>query len=79
MIRGKIVVVRGSAAVSEDWGEFEFLSMPSPADRIMVVRDGTENYATVLSVHHYPAPVGGDAQPQAEIVAKWTGSGAKLR
>lgn len=79
MIGAKVIVVRGSASVSEDWGEFQFLTMPSPADRIMVVRDGAENYATVISVHHYPAPTGSSETPRAEIVAKWTGSGAKLR
>lgn len=77
MIASRVIVVRGS--VSEDWGEFEFLTMPSPADRIMIARDGAENYATVVSVHHYPCPLGSGDQPTAEIVAKWTGSGGKLR
>ncbi|ANY20802.1 hypothetical protein A6F68_02302 [Tsuneonella dongtanensis] len=72
-------MVRGTGAVSEDWGEFDFVALPSPADRLQVIRDGTENYATVLSVHHQPSPVGSGHPPIAEVVAKWTGSGAKLR
>lgn len=79
MIRGRLIVVRGIGDNSEDWGEYEFLTPPSPADRVMVTRDDAENYATVLSVHHYPRPVGGDDEPRIEVVAKWTGSGARLR
>ena len=79
MIKASITVLRGSKSVAEEWGEFEFLSLPSSADRIMVKRDGTENYATVISVHHYPCPVGGADEPTADVLAKWTGSGAKLR
>ena len=79
MIKGTISIVRGRASTSEDWGEFEFLALPSPADRIMVERDGTEQYATVLSVHHRPVPRGGKGKPAVEIVAKWTGSGHKMR
>lgn len=77
MIAAKVIVMRGS--VSEEWGDFEFVEMPSPADRVMVAREGVENYATVISVHHYPAATGSGVQPTAEIVAKWTGSGKKLR
>ena len=79
MIRARICVLRGTKAQQEEWGEFEFQSMPSPADRIMVRRDGMENYATVISVHHYPRTVGSNDEPSAEVLAKWTGSGAKLR
>ena len=79
MIRGKISVVRGQGNISEDWGEYDFLSAPSPADRLMVERDGVPNYATVLSVHHSPSPVGSGGEPTVEVVAKWTGSGGKLR
>ena len=77
MINGSIVLVRGNN--SEDLGAFTFGSMPSPAARIMVAHNGVENYATVISVHHYPVPAGSGEPPSAEIVAKWTGSGKKLR
>ena len=77
MNEAKLTVLRGS--VEEYWGEFEFLTMPSPADRIMVTRDGSENYATVISVHHYPVAKDSGEVPSAEIVAKWTGSAKKLR
>jgi len=79
MIFSKIVMVRGKKSVSEDWGEFEFLGFPSPGDRIMVKKDGTENYATVLAVHHYPCIFGSGDKPRAEVVAQWTGSGPRMR
>jgi hypothetical protein len=79
MICGKISVVRGKSSVSEDWGEFEFLALPSPGDRIMVNREGAENYATVLAVHHCPRSPGSKEEPSVEVVAKWTGSGQKFR
>ena len=79
MVSGNLIVVRGTGNESEDWGEFEFLALPSPADRVMVVRAGAENYATVLSVHHYPCPAGSGGEPRIEVVAKWTGSGGRLR
>jgi len=79
MICGKIIMVRGKGSISEDWGEFEFLALPSPADRIMVVREGAENYGTVLAVHHYPCVAGSGDKPSAEVVAQWTGSGPKIR
>ncbi len=79
MISGKIILVRGKESVSEDWGEFEFVSSPSPGDRIMVQRESIENYATVLAVHHYPKIAGSGETPSAEIVAKWTGSSPRIR
>lgn len=79
MICGKIVMVRGKESVSEDWGEYEFLGLPSPGDRIMVKKEGAENYATVLAVHHYPCISGSGDKPSAEIVAQWTGSGPRIR
>ena len=79
MITGRITVVRGKGAVSEDWGQFDFLALPSPSDRVMVTREGHENYATVLSVHHYPTPAGSAGEPSVEVVAQWTGSGGKIR
>jgi hypothetical protein len=79
MISGNIVVVRGKAAEAEEWGEFEFLALPSPGDRLMVERDGEENYATVLAVHHTPRPSGSNRAPTVEVVAKWTGAAARLR
>ena len=74
-----MTLVRGKAATSEDWGEHQFLALPSPGDRLMVERDGTEHYATVLAIHHAPLPAGDKGTPTVEVVAKWTGSGPKLR
>ena len=79
MVGGKLIVVRGRAGTSEEWGDFDFLAIPSLGDRIMVSREGVENYVTVLSVHHYPVTQGSGDTPTAEIVAKWTGSAPKLR
>lgn len=79
MICGNLIMVRGTGNESENWGEYEFLALPSPADRVMVVREDSENYATVLSVHHYPRTVGSSEKARIEVVAKWTGSGARLR
>ena len=79
MVRCNVSVVRAKGGESEDWGRFDFLSLPSPGDRVMIERDGAENYATVISVHHCPRPVGQDMDPTAEVVAKWTGSGHKIR
>lgn len=74
----RLLVERGSLrAQSEDWGEYRFLSMPSPGDRVAVQREGQSHYLTVLSVHHQPIPVGeaGTKEPIADVVAKWTGAG----
>lgn len=79
MVDAKILVVRGRVETSEDWGEFDFLALPSPGDRIMVSREGVANYATVLSVHHHPKIRGSGDRPSAEVVAKWTGSAPRLR
>ena len=79
MISSKLVMVRGKSGVSEEWGEFQFLALPSPGDRIIVSREEIENYGTVLAVHHYPSVCGSNEEPRAEIVAKWTGEMPKLR
>lgn len=81
MIAARLLVDRGSAPDgSEDWGAYEFLALPSPADRIMVIRDGEENFLTVLCVHHNPTlQGGGGARPTADVVTKWTGKHPKLR
>lgn len=79
MSTARIIMLRGSSSEEEDWGEWEFLSLPSAGDRIMVRRDGAENYATVLSTHHNPCAAGSGEKPSAEVVAKWTGSAPKLR
>lgn len=79
MICCNVSVLRAKGGESEDWGAFDFLSLPSPGDRIMIQREGAENYATVLSVHHCPSPAGQGEMPTAEVVAKWTGSGHKIR
>lgn len=79
MVSCQLIVVRGKGGESEDWGAFDFLALPSHGDRIMVEKDAKENFATVLSVHHYPSAAGGSAEPTAEVVAKWTGAGHKIR
>jgi hypothetical protein len=74
MARLRLLVERGALRdQSEDWGELDFLALPSPADRISVERDGQTHYLTVLCVHHQPVDPGG--APSAAVVAKWTGAG----
>jgi len=76
-VSGKLLVERGSYdAPSQDWGDFDFLGLPSPGDRIAALYDGSTHYLTVLCVHHRPVAVGksdNQGSPKAEIVAKWTG------
>lgn len=74
----RLLVERGSLrAQSEDWGEYRFLSMPSPGDRVAVPRGGQNQYLTVISIHHQPVSAGeaGSKEPLADVVAKWTGAG----
>ena len=74
MARARLLVERGSLRDrSEDWGELEFLQLPSPGDRIAARREGEVNYLTVICVHHQPVAAG-EGQPGAQVVAKWTGS-----
>ena len=80
MFVASLIVERGSTTqASQDWGQYEFLGQPSPADRIMVMHEGAENFLTVLCVHHRASPAGSGQAPTAEVVAKWTGSAPKLR
>lgn len=79
-VSGKLLVERGNYdAPSQDWGDFEFLGLPSPGDRIAALYDGSTHYLTVLCVHHRPVASAAEARsdelvsPKAEIVAKWTG------
>ncbi|WP_170005698.1 hypothetical protein [Pseudopontixanthobacter vadosimaris] len=75
-ISGKLLVERGSYnAPSQDWGEFSFLSLPSPGDRIEAQHEGGTHFLTILCVHHRPVALGKmiSDEPRAEIVAKWTG------
>ncbi|NTZ41705.1 hypothetical protein G7A66_01105 [Altererythrobacter sp. SALINAS58] len=77
-VSGKLLVERGSyGAPSQDWGEFKFLGLPSPGDRIEAQYDGGTHYLTILCVHHRPVAVAATESasdmPRAEIVAKWTG------
>jgi hypothetical protein len=74
MISARLVVERGSLRdQSEDWGEYQFLQLPAPADRVTVTRGNVTEYLTVICVHHAPK-ASGEAGPTAEVVAKWTGS-----
>lgn len=79
---GRLIVERGSIRdQSQDWGDYEFVSLPSPGDRIAAYYDGTTHYLTVICVHHRPIRLsdGEDRAtaaklPSAEVVAKWTSS-----
>ena len=79
MVVARLLVERGSRGPSDDWGMYDFLALPSPADRVMVNREEEDNYLTVLAVHHQPSVEGSPTAPTAAIVAKWTGSSPKLR
>jgi hypothetical protein len=78
MVIAELLVERGSYGdKSEQWGEFRFLGLPSPGDRIAVEHEETTHYLTVLCVHHRPvSAAASDNDPYAHVVAKWTGSGA---
>lgn len=74
MVMAQLLVERGALRdQSEDWGEFEFLALPSPGDRVKVDREEQVNYLTVICVHHAPAAPGA-GEASAQVVAKWTGS-----
>ena len=80
MFAARLLVERGSIRdLSQDWGNYAFVSSPSPGDRIAARYDGTIHYLTVISVHHKPVHLdsegeGDEASPSADVVAKWTGS-----
>lgn len=76
MAQARLLVERGSLKdQSEDWGDYRFLSLPSPGDRVTVDRGGTVNYLTVICAHHAPSPAEqSEREPSATVVAKWTGS-----
>ncbi len=75
MVSAELLVERGSYTdKSENWGNFGFLGLPSPGDRIAVAREGATHYLTVLCVHHRPTNLAdGAGEPSAHVVAKWTG------
>lgn len=78
MALAQLLVERGSLKdLSEDWGVYRFVALPSPGDRIAVPRDGESQYLTVICVHHLPiaADAGSGGEPLASVVAKWTGAG----
>jgi hypothetical protein len=76
MAKARLLVERGTLRdQSEDWGEFDFLQLPSPGDRVTVPHGNAVNYLTVICVHHQPTPLGAGAGPGAHVVAKWTGAG----
>lgn len=76
MPSGRLLVERGPIRnASEDWGEYAFVSLPSPGDRIAAQYAGTTHYLTVICVHHKPTTVGvNGAVPLADVVTKWTSS-----
>ncbi|WP_323013301.1 hypothetical protein [Devosia sp.] len=75
----RLLVERGMGRTpSQDWGEFDFLALPSPGDRIAASFDNALHHLTVISVHHKPVPIADQRpdklSPQADVVAKWTSS-----
>lgn len=70
----KLLVERGvGRAPSQDWGDYDFLALPSPGDRVAVLFEADTHHLTVISVHHSPVPVGlSTARASANVVAKWT-------
>jgi hypothetical protein len=72
----RLLVERGAIRnSSEDWGEYAFVSLPSPGDRIAAKYEGTIHYLTVICVHHKAYLLNDDAPaPAAEVVTKWTSS-----
>lgn len=81
MVASRLLVERGSLRDrSEDWGLFDFLSLPSPGDRIIAEHDGETHYLTVICVHHQPVAIKEEqarapsSGPSASIAARWTGS-----
>lgn len=76
MATARLLVERGSLKdQSEDWGDHDFVALPSPGDRIAAPRGNETHYLTVLCVHHQIVASAGAAVPSAQVVAKWTGSG----
>lgn len=83
-VRCKLLVERGNYdAPSQDWGDYEFIDLPSPGDRIAAQYEDELHYLTVLCAHHRPIAMAcGDrsrelGNPHADIVAKWTGKKEK--
>ncbi|MND52814.1 hypothetical protein D3C80_438380 [compost metagenome] len=83
MVTLNLLVQKASIdASSQNWGEFTFVSSPSPGDRIAAQHDGSIHYLTVLSVHHKPVALATSDEeknsnlPSANVVAIWTGSDA---
>lgn len=81
MFTAKLLVERGSIHdKSQDWGNYGFVSLPSPGDRIAAYYNENTHYMTVICVHHRPVPLHAEDKleladlPTAEVVAKWTSS-----
>lgn len=75
MATARLLVERGSLRDrSEDWGDQDFLALPSPGDRIAARHGDEVHYLTVICVHHQIVPAGAGESPSAQVVAKWTGS-----
>lgn len=81
MPTARLLVERGSLRdQSQDWGIYEFVSLPSPGDRIAARYENRTHYLTVICVHHKPLAMdaagkqGRGAPPAADVVAKWTGA-----
>lgn len=79
MFIATLLVERGSIHDrSQNWGDYAFVSLPSPGDRIAADYNGNTHHMTVICVHHRPVRISADEDladgPRAEVVAKWTSS-----
>ncbi|RUT31084.1 hypothetical protein EMQ25_09405 [Arsenicitalea aurantiaca] len=70
----RLIVERaGGRSGSQDWGAFDFLSVPSPGDRVAAPFEGDVHHLTVISVHHRPVAAGSaSGAAEADVVARWT-------
>ena len=64
------IIVFPELGVREDWGEFEFVALPSVEDRVSAVHDGALRHLSVLEIFHLPRnPRAPNEQPEVRIVA----------
>lgn len=61
---------------SQNWGNYAFVSLPSPGDRLVAHYNDNMLHMTIICVHHRPVCITADGrqadEPAAEVVAKWT-------
>lgn len=79
MFIARLLVERGSIHdKSQDWGNYAFVSLPSPGDRIAAYYNDNTHHMTVICVHHRPVRTDAEGSqtegPAADVVTKWTSS-----